>query len=50
MDMKCKKCKRSNCEFYNRYMSNNCVALRDVYTDVYQCAFFKKVEKDREEE
>lgn len=37
-----KKCRRSSCQFYDKTMDNNCVALSSVYRDVYQCAFFKR--------
>lgn len=37
-----KKCKRTNCKFYNRTMDNNCEALSSLYKDAYTCNFYKK--------
>ena len=38
----CKECKRWRCKFYNEKFDNNCQALRQVYEDDYECAFFKR--------
>lgn len=44
-----KKCKRNNCQCFNRNMNNNCVGLTTVYEDSYKCPFYKKKENDKEE-
>jgi len=44
-----KKCKRRNCKFYNQNMDNNCVALCEIYENVYDCKFHK-VKKEKPEQ
>lgn len=46
-NQKCKTCKRKDCQFYNKFMNNNCVALSTVYEYDCDCKFYKKATGDK---